>query len=820
MIGRYIRPHAPLQDKTRPSARVLQMEEHDFGAPAQPAAAAKAKAKAKAKASGEKKSGGGGGSRPAKLPCLCCPELRHANTRFCKTHKRGFDSMAYQAKKSPVEGAEEAFQKAMQDDFTAKSEVLKFCELNPPDQRYARKQFIDWAQFKQTHGQRTEVTDRSKCKPMWEGEFLLWAKNVKALPQAEAEHWWKEYLNNPRIERDNDGYKGRQRLWIPAGESKLTDKSKFSESVAEQGNKSLKEPSAEDVQMLKDHVLRQQQSIADPFFTSQNRTASAPTSKDPPQVSCEAEEPPAKKAKIDVDRQGPKLVKTMEKDMKAIQKCFVLATEKYQLAKSKLQQFPREMFVDDLALMGLLRSLDLRLHFLERWKNDTSETTEASVVGLVDGVLTATQLPTGDACDNLKANLSKSAREALDAGSADFAAMKPMPASRLLKDYQPRLPFKETDNFLDEGKMRLKMDQALQLQRVEEYEALKAEWQVLSASASSIATSISKVSGDVSEHLDTKVRETKRQQARNAAAEKTKALKAIREQAKQAAEEIKAKPKNTAAHPVFSLDADMAEKAFEAVPVLEGTEKIQSWSTPWVVNNWKEGKECLTETSLKKSLDTFAAQYKKLGDSGGRHQYLLQAGAVKTMVDKLLLSAMPAAHSMLDLEAEDIEGGGKFMAATWLYGFNPGMNYVGLTPNAAAQVRVHAKGEVQLMLFHWQDFSEKMKLAGEAFSKALDHVSKLTDEKLEDLKANGVKMWKHTLTENELIFVPAGFVSVEACDLTCTEVYGIRKSFFPTTDQSVVDSYRNVLTQFAKDKRSIGQMEAVAASLERALKKA
>lgn len=221
------------------------------------------KAKAKAKAKGK--------SRPGKGSCLCCSDARHANTRFCKVHKRAYDSMAYQAKKAEeggVSGAKEAFNKAMSDDFSAKQEIDKFCELNPPDQRYSRKAFLDWADFRKSYGQRTDVIDRSKCKPMWEGEFMLWAQNEKALSKSEAESWWKEYFNDPRVERDHDGYKGRLQLWIPAGHSRLTDKSTYIDSATSQGCKPLKDPKPEDVQMLQAHVKRQRQSVVDGWFTN------------------------------------------------------------------------------------------------------------------------------------------------------------------------------------------------------------------------------------------------------------------------------------------------------------------------------------------------------------------------------------------------------------------------------------------------------------------------------------------------------------------------------------------------------------------------
>ena len=101
---------------------------------------------------------------------------------------------------------------------------------------------------------------------MWEGEFIQWATTEKALPKSEAEQWWKEFYNNPRIERDNEGPKGRLQLWVPKGQSRLTDKARFSESTTTQGSKPLKDPKASDIEMLQDHVKRQQQSVVDPFF--------------------------------------------------------------------------------------------------------------------------------------------------------------------------------------------------------------------------------------------------------------------------------------------------------------------------------------------------------------------------------------------------------------------------------------------------------------------------------------------------------------------------------------------------------------------------
>ena len=758
------------------------------------------KAKAKAKAKGK--------SRPGKGSCLCCSDARHANTRFCKVHKRAYDSMAYQAKKAEeggVSGAKEAFNKAMSDDFSAKQEIDKFCELNPPDQRYSRKAFLDWADFRKSYGQRTDVIDRSKCKPMWEGEFMLWAQNEKALSKSEAESWWKEYFNDPRVERDHDGYKGRLQLWIPAGHSRLTDKSTYIDSATSQGCKPLKDPKPEDVQMLQAHVKRQRQSVVDGWFTNpaipapasvtSATSGAAPGSGQDGEATPEVPDP--KKPKIDVDRAGPKLVKSMEKELDAIRKKFSAAKEKCANAMKELNAFDASLLVDDLSILGLMRSLDLRLHFLCRWDLPDEETDDSrSFVSKLKSKFEA------DAALNAKVTGKMS--ELMNAGVADFQKMKGQKAMHILKENQARLPFKESDQIASEKGMQDTVEAGLNLRSVQQYEDLKANWQCLSGSAGAISNSIAKVAADVSEHLSTKVRESKRLQKRRANQQRQEALKEIRETAKSAAEEIKAKGKVVAPkQPVFSME--MEKLTLEQVKVVDASN--DSWDLPWVFKDWTTGVQCLQDHSFKKSLDTFGSQYQKLGDASGRHQYSLQSGAVKTMMEDTLKQGMPGPGAFLDLDSDEIENASKFMGAVWYYGYSPGMNFVGLQPNAAAQLRLHAKGTASVILFKATSVKEKV-FADDAsltYTKVSEFIESLTVDKLDELKGKGVKIFAHTLQQNHLLFIPTGWVSVEQCEAGCGEVCGVRKSFFPLTLCSC-EEYNAVLQLFAADGRSVGQM--------------
>ena len=790
----------------------------------------KARGKAKAKS-------GGGGSRPGKGPCVACEEPRHANTKFCKNHKRAYDAMAYQAKKADQngeDGALAACNQSMQDDFSAKQALEIWTEKNPPDSRYTRKAFIDWADFRKTFGQRTEIIDRSKCKPMWEGEFIQWATTEKALPKSEAEQWWKEFYNNPRIERDNEGPKGRLQLWVPKGQSRLTDKARFSESTTTQGSKPLKDPKASDIEMLQDHVKRQQQSVVDPFFCgasgasgsagSGSANSASATPQRPKSQPCDlavTSESPAptpgkgpvpKRARIDVDRAGPKLLTSMKKDMETLKKNFKSAKDKAATAMTNLDKVDLELIRDDLALFGLLRSLDLRVHFLHRWEEGAPEQTvkEHSFAVKIQGRCAK---ETGENGEN---KLTEQSATLVRQSVADFGKMQKLNLDEILQENQARLPLKESEKFANMKLLDDKMQMALSLKSTQEFEALKAEWQGLSGSALSMFASIGKIANDVSEHLNTKGREAQRQETRRLTQERQAALKAIRDQAKAAADEIKAKPKQVTQAPVFGIG--VLAQGIDSVKILEVVEdKVGGpWTEPWVVMNWSPGLKCLADLSIKKSLDTFASQYKKLGDPSGRHQYSLQTGAVKDMVDDTLQLAMPS--SWFDLAEHGIAGGDKFMAASWFYGYSPGMSFCGLQPNAAAQLRLHySKGSVQVLLISLTSLCEKMldEAARDSFTAAHKFVTNMTEETIAACREKGVKMWAHSLGPEELLFLPTGILSIESSAAACGEVCRIRKAFFPLEAESVKE-YNTVLTQFQKDGRSIGQMQAILDGLKKA----
>ena len=78
-------------------------------------------------------------------------------------------------------------------------------------------------------------------------------------------------------------------------------------------------------------------------------------------------------------------------------------------------------------------------------------------------------------------------------------------------------------------------------------------------------------------------------------------------------------------------------------------------------------------------------------------------------------------------------------------------------------------------------------------------------------------MWRHKLAPNNALIVPVGFVTVEKVASGSSEVCGMRKSFFPTSEGAIVSSYETVVEQCRIDKRSITVMSEVASGLARAV---
>eukprot|EP00974_Lingulodinium_polyedra_P031151 2997866-Lingulodinium_polyedra.AAC.1 len=61
-------------------------------------------------------------------------------------------------------------------------------------------------------------------------------------------------LNDPKVERDNEGYKGRLQLWVPLGKKRKRMEDIGMESCVLHGGAVEKKPKDHDTKVLQDHA--------------------------------------------------------------------------------------------------------------------------------------------------------------------------------------------------------------------------------------------------------------------------------------------------------------------------------------------------------------------------------------------------------------------------------------------------------------------------------------------------------------------------------------------------------------------------------------
>ena len=223
-----------------------------------PKAKAKGKAKAKTKSKAEKtnKSKSATGKKEPVTSCICpnCPFPKYPGSRFCAAndHKKAWDNMVYQrrSRKNISDEEKKAFDDAMKDDSHAGKAVDAFARDNPPEMR--KKGLVDFTQFLRITGERVGRKDSRGEVPMTERAFYKHCENVLGLDEAESKEMWREYDQDVQIERDNKGFRGALRLWIPAHEVKSQDREHYVDNRVVEGSDTIKAPSLEERKILQD----------------------------------------------------------------------------------------------------------------------------------------------------------------------------------------------------------------------------------------------------------------------------------------------------------------------------------------------------------------------------------------------------------------------------------------------------------------------------------------------------------------------------------------------------------------------------------------
>lgn len=308
--------------------------------------------------------------------------------------------------------------------------------------------------------------------------------------------------------------------------------------------------------------------------------------------------------------------------------------------------------------------------------------------------------------------------------------------------------------------------------------------------------------------------ERKRVVARKEQEEQSNKLREVREEAKKKAEEIKKKNAPTKKTlPVFGADRDGLPEA----PVVEGVAS-PDWKAPFVWRTCEPLQLCLGDIALQKSFTSWANQYTKPSEvSGGRHQYPLQPKFGKEAPEQFFKSFnIPNV-----LDVSKVQGGAGMMQAVWLFGFDVDMKHCGYYPNNACLLRSHVLGEVSCL---WIETSSAVKYVTENLGQdkaqldlglLMDKVGELDTDALKAWRDGGVKMMCHLCKAGDLVFVPAGWIAVEATQPEQKLVYGFRKTFFMSNQESI-NAYSAVRDLFQRAKRNTERMDEVLKKMKEA----
>ena len=167
------------------------------------------------------------------------------------------------------------------------------------------------------------------------------------------------------------------------------------------------------------------------------------------------------------------------------------------------------------------------------------------------------------------------------------------------------------------------------------------------------------------------------------------------------------------------------------------------------------------------------------------------------------------------VDISEVPGGALFGSQTWLFGYDPGMQFIGFYPNNAAVVRVQACGEVNCLFFEvhglLQYFQKKEPDTKFDVKKWVQQVASMEQDDLKEVLDHVVK---YTAKVGDLLFVPSGYIAVEQTGPREQVCYGFRKSYLQSNPEAVA-AYKTITGLFESGKRNTDRMKAVIQVLEK-----
>ncbi|CAE7630094.1 unnamed protein product [Symbiodinium necroappetens] len=732
-----------------------------------------------------------------------CDEDCKQGRRHCSHHNRHLDNARNQVAKQKGEQAAKAFVEKCKDIDFANKQVEYMAKRSIALPMFAHQPLIDFAQ--------------------WEQEFGV---NKYGRNKQEMYSEWKQKVAGP-WRRDNNGWKGAMRLWLPSREYEAASTSRFAKGASHEVSRGKKAPKAGDLAAFRAHAGEAGLDLTHDFFGACNREASMGD------VDLELEAATGSDINSNVQQLSPSKPEASELKRKASALTLDASedegeTDPKNAAKQKKKKSgnlasQRASLFDSLSkqLGGKVASIVAKIEDAvqaqakEKAAPVPSTSTDITTRSLYNQTLQQSLLlaKAWNDATSIKDEVEKHNKSMEEQQKPD--AVIDMTCKDTLQQQGPALAWAlstagQSVNIERKDFLRSKEFMQSFVNLVPECELdetrldrTRVQWRRMITAATQLETSLKKCTADVNKHVAglaaATERNEKKRKEKEAKEAEAKHLELSKARLKQATADGSGMPA------IFKL----AEGDVQAIKALDGNTipSDHDIGLPCVLKKSSHVTTWAGSAVVLQTLTNFGARYKKSPGFDDLHKlstpFVAKAG--KEPTEKLFADIMLNVKGKI-VDAEAVAP--QWMSTSWMMGLAPKTSFIGLCPNSAAFLRVLSYGDVEVYCMSMVDFMKGVTAAGTAAPKSTSELEEMIFH-LDGAvwKAMGVKPYYHKLEKDQVLFVPMGYLLMERSGAS-TMNYGARKSFI-MHEGHAIENYTACKSLQAKDGKNVEKMQQV-----------
>ena len=199
-----------------------------------------------------------------------CDEDCKVGRRHCTHHNRHLDNARNQVAKQKGEEAAKAWVERCKDIEFANKQVAYMARKSIALPMFAHQPLIDFVEWEQEFGVLVQKKEAVDTEPYEEEQWIIEQVNKFGRNRQEMVNEWKQKIAGP-WRRDNNGWKGALRLWLPAREYEEASTSKFAKGASHEKSKGKRTPKAGDLAAFRGHAGEAGLDLTHEFFGGGNR---------------------------------------------------------------------------------------------------------------------------------------------------------------------------------------------------------------------------------------------------------------------------------------------------------------------------------------------------------------------------------------------------------------------------------------------------------------------------------------------------------------------------------------------------------------------